>query len=66
MVASHVSALATVVYNQTEQPFNSLLVSGGVDGTVRLWNLPSGEPLDEFNVGQVRITVAVRYASADD
>lgn len=53
----HVSALAVHKLDH-EQGEEDLLVSGGVDGSLRLWRLPDGQPLHTLKVGELIVTGA--------
>jgi hypothetical protein len=63
VVASHVSALATVTVATGRETAVDLLVSGGVDGSLRLWHLPSAKALHEINIGAVSVSTAAALCS---
>ncbi|MCS7168183.1 MAG: c-type cytochrome domain-containing protein [Gemmatales bacterium] len=48
------------VYELTFAPDGQLLASASADGTVRVWNGQTGQPIQTFNVGSVQYAVALR------
>eukprot|EP01048_Picozoa_sp_COSAG05_P006832 COSAG05_NODE_461_length_9571_cov_14.935283_8_plen_181_part_00 len=59
---AHVNALAVHGLSPDQGGPGDLLVSGAVDGSLRLWRLPCGQPLHTFNLGEL---VAAAVVSGD-